>query len=69
VQVSACLVVEFQGYNCFGEVSFFSSYRSFEMEQRALFFCVELKKASTETFQVLKSSCCEDCLSRASVFE
>jgi hypothetical protein len=40
------------------------------MEQReAIKFCVKLKKAATETFEILKSAYDEECLSRTSVFE
>jgi transposase len=40
------------------------------MEQRAAIkFCVKLKKAATETFEMLKSAYGEECLSRRSVFE
>jgi hypothetical protein len=40
------------------------------MEQReAIKFCVKLKKAATETFQLLKSVYGEECLFRISVLE
>jgi hypothetical protein len=40
------------------------------MEQRAAIkFCVKLKKAVTETFEMLKSPYSEECLSRTSVFD
>jgi hypothetical protein len=49
VQVSTCLVDEYEDYNCFGEVS----VEGFKMEQRAATkFCVKLKKTATETFEM-----------------
>jgi hypothetical protein len=40
------------------------------MEQgAAIKFCVKLNKTATEMFEMLKSSCSEECLSRTSVFE
>jgi hypothetical protein len=40
------------------------------MDQRsAITFCVKLKKAATETFEMLKSACGEEFLSRTIVFE
>jgi hypothetical protein len=40
------------------------------MEQRAAIkFCVKLKKTTTETFEMLKNSYGEECLSRISVFK
>jgi hypothetical protein len=40
------------------------------MEQRAVIkFCVKLRKTTTETFEMFKSACDEECLSRISVFE
>jgi hypothetical protein len=42
----------------------------FEMEQRAAIkFCVKLKKAATETFEMLRSVYSEECLSRTSVLK
>jgi hypothetical protein len=47
-----------------------SSCRRFQNEQRAVIkFCVKSKKTATETFEMLKSSYSEECLSRTSVFE
>jgi hypothetical protein len=40
------------------------------MERRAAIkFCINLKKRDVETFEMLKSSYSEECLSRTSVFE
>jgi hypothetical protein len=40
------------------------------MEQRAAIkFCVKLKKTATETFEMLKNTYGEACLSRTSMFE
>jgi hypothetical protein len=40
------------------------------MEQRAgIKYCVKLNKTATETFEILKSACGEEYLSRRSVFE
>jgi hypothetical protein len=48
----------------------FCCIEDFRIEQRAAFkFCVKLKKTATETFEMLKSVYCEECLSRTSVFE
>jgi hypothetical protein len=48
----------------------FRHVEGFEMEKRATIkFCVKLKKPTTETFEMLKSTYGEECLSRTSVFE
>jgi hypothetical protein len=40
------------------------------VEQRAVVkFCAKLKKTATETFEILKSACAEECLPRTRVFE
>jgi hypothetical protein len=40
------------------------------MEQReANKFCAKLKETAIETYEMLKSTCGEECLSRTSVFE
>jgi hypothetical protein len=43
---------------------------SFKMGQRSVIkFCINLKKAATETFEMLRSAYGEECLSIKSVFE
>jgi hypothetical protein len=69
VQVS-CLVDAYEDYSCFSEVSFYRRVEGFNMEQRAAIkFRVKLKKTVTETFEMLKSTYGEECLSRTNVFE
>jgi lipoate-protein ligase A len=70
VQVSTCLVIAYENYNCFGEVSFFCHIEGFKMEQIAVNkFCVELQKTATETFEKFKSAYGEECLSGISASE
>jgi hypothetical protein len=50
--------------------SAFLCVKGFKMEQRAVVkFCVKLKKTATETFEMLRSSYGEECLSRTNVLE
>jgi hypothetical protein len=51
-----------EGYNCFGEVRFFSSCRKFRNRTRAAIeFCIKLQKTATETFKMLKSAYGKEC--------
>jgi hypothetical protein len=48
------MVDAYEDYSCFGG-QFFRRVESFKMEQRAAIkFCVNSKKAATETFEMLK---------------
>jgi hypothetical protein len=61
------LVDEFKDCSCFGEVSFFNVSKVSEWN-RAIKFCVKLKKTATETFKMFKSAYSEECILRTSVF-
>jgi hypothetical protein len=67
VQVSTCLVGAYEDYSCFSEVSFFVMLKVSKWNRAAIKFCAKLKKAATETFEMLKSACGEEYLSRTSV--
>jgi hypothetical protein len=69
VKLSSCFINAYD-YNCFGEVCSSHRVEGFKMEQRAAMkFCVKLKKTVIETFELLKSGYCEECLHRTSVSE